>query len=179
MDLSKMLFGGWSDVARTLIVGTLAYAALIATLRVSGKRTLAKLNAFDLVVTVALGSTLASVLISSSVALAQGVTAFVTLIGLQFVVAWGSVRSRRVAHLVRSEPSLLVRRGEILKGALHRSRVTEAELKTVIRNSNHPDPARVAAVVLESDGSFSVIGEEHGGADYAAAGLESDLKREP
>ena len=82
-----MLFGGWSDVARTLIVGTLAYAALIATLRVSGKRTLAKLNAFDLVVTVALGSTLASVLTSSSVALAQGVTAFVTLIGLQFVVS--------------------------------------------------------------------------------------------
>jgi len=178
MDLSGMFFDGWGAIVRTLIVGTLAYAILVATLRVSGKRTLAKLNAFDLVVTVALGSTLASVLTSSNVALAQGIAAFVTLIGLQFVVAWLSVQSGRFARLVRSEPTLLVRRGEILEGALAQSRVTEAELKTVIRNSNHPDPSNVAAVILESDGSFSVIGQEHGGAEYAEAGLQGDLARD-
>jgi uncharacterized membrane protein YcaP (DUF421 family) len=175
MDLSGMLFGGWTPILRTALVGTLAYAALVVALRVSGKRTLAKLNAFDLVVTVALGSSLASVLLSSDVALAQGAAAFATLIGLQFAVAWGSVRSPRLARLVRSEPTLLVRHGEVLPDALRRTRVTEAELRTVIRNSSHPDPDRVAAVILESDGSFSVVGSGNEG-DWAERAVDREAE---
>jgi uncharacterized membrane protein YcaP (DUF421 family) len=175
MDLAGMLFDGWTPILRTVLVGTLAYAALVATLRVSGKRTLAKLNAFDLVVTVALGSSLATVLLSSDVALAQGAAAFLTLIGLQFAVAWASVRMPSVARLVRSEPTLLVRRGEVLPDALRRTRVTEAELRTVIRTSAHPDPDRVAAVILESDGSFSVIGTGNAG-DWAERAVDREAE---
>ena len=69
------------------------------------------MNAFDLVVTVALGSTLATVLRTKSVALAEGLTAFVLLIFLQFVLTWLSVRSRAVSRLVKSEPTLLVYQG--------------------------------------------------------------------
>ncbi|WP_231362619.1 hypothetical protein [Thioalkalivibrio sp. ALMg9] len=67
-----MFFGGWDGLLRTLVVGVLAYVALIVFLRLSGKRTLSKMNAFDLVVTVALGSTLATVLLAKDVALAEG-----------------------------------------------------------------------------------------------------------
>jgi len=56
-------------------------------LRVSGKRTLAKLNAFDFVVTVALGSTLATILLNSTVSWAEGAVALAVLAGLQFLVA--------------------------------------------------------------------------------------------
>jgi uncharacterized membrane protein YcaP (DUF421 family) len=70
-----MIFDGWGSIARTAIVGVLAYAALVVLLRISGKRTLAKMNAFDLVVTVALGSTLATILLSKEVSLASGVAA--------------------------------------------------------------------------------------------------------
>ena len=77
-----------------LIVGTLAYAALILLLRASGNRTLSKMNAFDFVVTVALGSTLATMLLSADVALAEGVVALALLIGLQFVITWLSARRR-------------------------------------------------------------------------------------
>jgi uncharacterized membrane protein YcaP (DUF421 family) len=56
-----MWFDSWSDLARILVVTPLAYGALVAVLRMSGARTLSKLNAFELVVTVALGSTLATV----------------------------------------------------------------------------------------------------------------------
>lgn len=169
--MGDALFQDWAGIGRTLLVGGLAYAGLIAMLRLSGKRTLAKLNAFDLVVTVALGSTLATILLSEDVALAEGLTAFALLIVLQYAVAAASVRSRRFARLVRSEPTLLMRDGEMLAGAMRRERVTEAELKTVIRNSQTPDLQQVAAVILESDGSFSVIAAEEGGADYARAGL--------
>ena len=68
----QLFFSGWESLLRTLVVGALTYVVLVAFLRVSGKRTLAKMNAFDLVVTVALGSTLATVLLSKDVALADG-----------------------------------------------------------------------------------------------------------
>lgn len=80
-----MFFDSWTGLGRVLLVGTFAYVALVAILRISGKRTLTKLNAFDLVVTVALGSTLATVLLSRSVALAEGVLAMV-LVFLQFMI---------------------------------------------------------------------------------------------
>ena len=102
MNWQGMLFQDWQGVVRTLFVGVLAYIALVAILRISGKRTLAKLNAFDLVVTVALGSTLSAILLQESIALAEGVVALALLIGMQFLVAFLSVRSQAFAKAVRS-----------------------------------------------------------------------------
>lgn len=151
-----MLFQDWSGIWRTIVVGTLAYALLVSTLRVSGKRTLARLNAFDLAVTVALGSTLATILLNENVALAEGVTAFATLIGLQYLLAWASVRWSRVARVVRSEPALLLRDGRFCEAAMRRERITREELLSVIRRESGAAPEDVTAVILESDGTFSV-----------------------
>lgn len=156
MNLDQMLFQGWPGIVRTLLVGVLAYAALIVFLRASGKRTLSKLNAFDLVVTVALGSTLATILLSKSVALAEGLTALALLITLQFAVAWFSTRSRRFARLVRAEPALLLRDGEPLREAMRRERITEGELFSAVRDGGGAELADAETVFLESDGSLSV-----------------------
>ena len=171
--LSDMLFQDWSGLARTAIVGVLAYPALLVMLRLSGKRTLAKLNAFDLIVTVALGSTLASILLSESVALAEGLLALAVLIGLQWIVAWSSVRSATVARMVRSDATLLVREGALCHGAMRRERITETEVLTVIRQSAASALENTSAVIMETDGSFSVIARAQDGAPgaYAQAGL--------
>jgi hypothetical protein len=90
--------------ARVLLLGALGYVALILLLRLSGKRTLAKMNAFDLVVTVALGSTLATLLLSSRVTLLEGVTANCSRArsspwpGSPCVRRGSGVRSRRHRH---------------------------------------------------------------------------------
>ena len=152
-----MFFTDWSGLGRVLIVGVLAYLGLIVLLRLSGKRTLAKMNAFDFVVTVALGSTLATVLLSKDVALAEGLAAFATLIALQFIIAWLSVRSPRVSGFVKSEPALLLYRGDFLHGTLRRERVTEGEIRSAVRQSGHGDLRTIEAVVLETDGTFSVV----------------------
>lgn len=159
MNWTEMLFQGWSGILRTIILGTLAYVFLVVSLRVSGKRTLAKLNAFDLVVTVAFGSTLASILLNKNVALAEGATALVLLIALQYSVAALSVRSKSFARVVRSEPTLLLRDGEPLPDALRRARVTGAELETVVRTQGQRGLEDISAVILESDGSFSLSKE--------------------
>jgi len=152
-----MIFESWYGLLRVIVVGPLAYLALVLLLRVSGKRTLAKLNAFDLIVTVALGSTLATVLLSKSVALLEGVAGLLVLVALQYAVAWLSVRSQRFSHLVKSEPTLLLRDGAFLSQALRAQRVTEAEIRAALRSSGVADPAGAAAVILETDGSLSVI----------------------
>ncbi|HUU25622.1 MAG TPA: DUF421 domain-containing protein [Methyloceanibacter sp.] len=87
-----MFFDTWFGLLRVLVVGTLSYAALIALLRISGKRSLSKMNAFDLVVTVALGSTFATVILNNAIPLAEGVLALALLVFLQFVITWLSVR---------------------------------------------------------------------------------------
>jgi uncharacterized membrane protein YcaP (DUF421 family) len=150
-------YAGWEGLLRVAVVAVLAYAALVIVLRGSGKRTLSKLNAFDLVVTVALGSTLATIILAKEVALAEGVLAFTMLIGLQFVITWLSVRSRRVSHLVKSEPTLLLHNGQLLYGALTRERVTEAEVRAAVRSAGFASLGEVAAVVLETDGSLTAV----------------------
>jgi uncharacterized membrane protein YcaP (DUF421 family) len=162
-----MLFDSWTGLGRILIVGTLAYAALVLLLRISGKRTLTKLNAFDLIVTVALGSTLATVLLSSSVALAEGVAALALLILLQYLIAWLSVRSPTFQSLIKSEPRLLMHRGRYLYGAMKAERITREEILAALRASGAADVSRIAAVVLETDGTLSVIPEADPSGDVA------------
>jgi uncharacterized membrane protein YcaP (DUF421 family) len=157
-----MLFDSWTGLGRVVLVGTLAYAALVLLLRISGKRTLSKLNAFDLVVTVALGSTLATVLLSKSVALAEGVVALCLLVLLQYGIAWLSVRAQLFEALIKAEPTLLFHRGRFLRGAMRAERITREEILAAVRASGASDQAQIAAVVLETDGSLSVVGDAGG-----------------
>lgn len=155
-----MFFDDWEGIWRTVVVGVLAYLVLVAMLRTSGKRTLAKMNAFDLVVTVALGSTLATILLTADVALAEGATAFAVLIGLQFVVAAAAVASRGFRDAVKSTPRALVVDGAIDDGALRDERVSREEVTAAIRGAGFGSLDAIAAVVLETDGSFSILSKE-------------------
>lgn len=152
-----MFFESWQSLLRVVVVGGGAYVALVILLRISGKRTLTKLNAFDLVVTVALGSTLATVLLNRDVPLVDGIAAFALLILLQWTVATLSVRSASIRKLVKSEPTLLLHRGEMLDAALREQRVTREEVESVVRAAGLAAVADAAAVVLETDGSMSVV----------------------
>jgi uncharacterized membrane protein YcaP (DUF421 family) len=174
----RMFFESWSALGRVLIVGTMAYAALVLLLRISGKRTLTKLNAFDLVVTVALGSTLATVLLSKSVTLAEGVLALALLIALQYGIAWCSVRSRKFQELIKSEPTLLLHRGRFLESALREQRITREEIMAAIRASAIDRIETVGAVVLETDGSISVIPDIQEGPATALANTSLSDRRD-
>jgi len=160
-----VFFDSWYDLLRIVVVGILAYAGLIGLLRSTGKRTLSKMNAFDFVVTVALGSTLATVLLSGDVSLSEGLLAFVLLCALQYVVAWASVRSARFQDLIKSEPALLFYRGRFLEAALRKERVTREEILAAVRSQGTASLSAVEAVVLETDGSFSVVQESSEPAD--------------
>lgn len=155
MDWQSMLFQNWSGIFRTIFVGILAYVTLVFFLRISGKRTLAKLNAFDLVVTVALGSTLSAILLQESIALAEGAVALGLLIFMQFIVAFVSVHSPSFAMAVRSEPTLLAHDGSFCDEAMKRERVTREEALSAVRSVGGQEIGSVKYLVLESDGTIS------------------------
>ncbi|WP_370331692.1 DUF421 domain-containing protein [Mycolicibacterium hippocampi] len=173
-----MWFDEWADVARVLLVGAAAYFTLIVVLRISGKRTLAKLNAFDLVVTVAVGSTLATILLNSDVSFAEGAAAFALLAALQFLAATVSSRVKAGRSVLTARPTVLVSQGVLLDGALRRQRVSVDEIHQAIRSSGQGDISQIAAVVLETDGSLSVIGGDKVGDWSALEGL-SDIPAPP
>ncbi|WP_076924632.1 YetF domain-containing protein [Pseudoalteromonas sp. EB27] len=168
-----MFFDDVQGLVRVLIIGVLGYVALVFWLRVSGKRTLSKWNVFDFVVTIALGSILASVIISKSVALLEGILAFVVLIGLQYLITWLSVRSSKFAALVKAEPTLLLSNGEYCTAALKSQRVTKSEIRAAIRGAGILAIEDVAAVVLETDGSFSVMPHNSSGLKTALSDVVS------
>ena len=150
------IFNGWDGVLRILLIAPAAYVALILILRMSGKRTLAKLNAFDFVVTIAIGSTLASVITSSTLSLVDGLAALGLLVGMQFIVTAASVRWPWFNNAVKSEATLLARNGELLPRAMRRQRITSDEIEAAIRQSGGRSVDDAEAVFLETDGSLAV-----------------------
>ncbi len=152
-----MLFDSFYGLARVAIVSVLAYASLVIVLRLAGKRSLAKLNAFDLVVTVALGSTLATVLLTKDVAFVEGLLAYIMLAILQWVVSRLSVLWPSFGGMIRSQPRLLVEAGLYREQAMTAERVTQADVDAAIRSAGIGRVEDVGAVVLETDGSLSVI----------------------
>ena len=154
-----MIIGDLDSVLRIAIVGPLAYVSLIVILRVSGKRTLSKMNAFDFVVTVALGSLLATVLLDSTIGIIEGAAAIGVLVAGQYVVSWLSVRSDRVERIVKAEPTLVLFEGRPLPGAMRQMRVTRRDIEAAAREAG-VEAAEVAEMILEPDGTLSVVVDE-------------------
>ncbi|ALJ01417.1 DUF421 domain-containing protein [Rufibacter tibetensis] len=155
--MEKIFFDSWDSVIRTLLIGVLAYVILVIQLRISGKRTLSKMNSFDFVVTVAFGSTLATVLLSKDVALLDGIIAFAILVVLQFCITWLSVRFTWVSNLVKAKPALLVYQGNFLQEIMTVERITKNEIMAALRKQGIGTIEDIGAVVLETEGSLSVI----------------------
>ena len=162
LRIPPMIFEDFTNIQRTLVVGVLAYVGMVLFLRVSGKRTLSKWNAFDFIVTIALGSSLATALLSKQTTLLQGLTGFALLIFLQFLITWGAVRSTWLQRLIKAQPVLLFYQGRYVEEALRRERVTVSEVRAALREKGIARMDEVEAVILETDGGFSVIREKIG-----------------
>jgi uncharacterized membrane protein YcaP (DUF421 family) len=151
------VYGGIEPLVRIVLVGTLAYFSLLILLRISGKRTLAQLNAFDFVITIAIGSTLGRLITAKGVSLAESITAFFTLIFLQYLVSCLTVRFAIVDRAVTASPTLLYFRGQFLRKAMQEQRVTQSQLLAVVRSNRIGSLQEVEAIVMESAGAIAVV----------------------
>lgn len=152
-------FNGWYDVRRTITLSIVGFVALIIMLRVSGKRTLSKLNVFDFVFVVACGSVFAATIIEKDVTLVEGMASLATLIGIQVVLAEIAARWDIADRIINGQPTLLFSHGQFIPRALKRERLTEGEIRAAIREKGITRVEDVDAVVLENDGTLSVSWE--------------------
>jgi uncharacterized membrane protein YcaP (DUF421 family) len=155
--MHDIFFNGWGPIGRTVVSTVCTYLALIALIRFAGARALAKWYAFDLIVTVALGSSFASGLLSNNTSIAQAVAGFVLLLALQVAVSWGVLHWSALRVVVTPRPALLLHQGEFVDRSMRRQRVGEADIRVAVRAHGHASLKDVAAVILEADGTFTVI----------------------
>lgn len=135
----------------------LAYVAVIGFTRLGGLRSFSKLSGFDFAITVAIGSVLATTVVSDSPALLQGGFALGMLYLLQSGLAWLRKRVSAVEQLIDNKPLLLMSGPEICHDNLRQANVTEADLRAKLREANVYRLEQVLAVVLETTGDVSVL----------------------
>lgn len=175
MDDIAIFWDGWEPLLRILVVGTLGYAWLVGMLRVTGPRNMAKMTPFDFVLTVTLGSAFGRVLTATEVSIVEAVAAFTVIVALQWLLAYLRQRSQAVARMVDTGPVLLYHEGEFVAKAMRRNRLAESDIHSAARESGRGSLDEVAAVVLQADGTFAVIGRSTFGdgssvMPFAAAG---------
>lgn len=157
LQLFRLVQSSWETVGRIVIVAGVGYVAILLLVRMTGKRSLSKMNAFDVVINVAYGSILATMVLSDRVAVVDGLTALAVLAVLQYLLSWLSLRSKTVRTIVKAEPALLFYRGEFQQKAMQRERILEEEVRSAIREQGALALEQVEAVVLESAGKLSVV----------------------
>lgn len=126
------------------------------------------MNNFDWIVTVAVGSLLASTVLVKDVTLVEGVLAIGLLLALQFAVTLATSRWEWARSAVLAPPSLLYFRGQFLTDAMRRERVSRNEILAAVRESGASSIDEVGAIVLESDADLSVLREDDGSKDLTS-----------
>ncbi|MFC4870752.1 DUF421 domain-containing protein [Negadavirga shengliensis] len=155
--MENIWFDSWDSIIRTGCLTTLGYCAMVLLLRVSGKRTLSKMNAFDFIVTIALGSCLASIALNKNISLADGVTAITLFIGLQLLLTWLSVRIKTIKKLITSSPSLIFYNGNFLHHVMKKERITVEEIYSAGRQKGISRLDDIDMVILETTGEITII----------------------
>ena len=149
-------------VGRTAALTLMGFFAMIVMLRISGKRTLSKMNVFDFVFVVAIGSLFAASIIEKDVTLSEWFVSASLLIIIQLVLAKIAVYSKTAEKIINGEPALLLEKGVFLHRSMRKQRITEEEVRAAIRAKGVNRVEDVDAVIIENDGSLTVSWEARG-----------------
>jgi len=159
--MEEVFFKDWKSIGHVALATIVAFVTLFFFVRISGKRTLAKLNAFDFVVTVALGSTL-SYMMLAMVPIIEGAIVLLLIIALQYIFAWTARSSKKIEKLINAVPSLIFYDGHFIEHAMAKEAITEGEIYSKIRNAGIDYIDEVKAVVMELNGEITVVRKSKG-----------------
>jgi uncharacterized membrane protein YcaP (DUF421 family) len=141
-------------ILRPIIV----YIVLIVFLRLFGKRELAQLNPFDLVVLLSLSNTVQNAIIGDDNSVSGGVVGAFALLGINWLLSWILYRSRRLNTALEGTSSVLITSGVVDEIELKRQTLTHEELTSVLNKNGFTDASQVETCVLEPNGTFYVKG---------------------
>ena len=140
-------------IIRTIIL----YFAIIASMRIMGKRQLGELEPAELVVAVLISDLAAHPLQDIGTPLLYGLIPVITLLICQVLVSGAIIRSLKFRVLFCGKPSLIIENGKIIQAEMRKNRYTVDELTEQLRKKDIIDISTVKFAVLETDGTLSAI----------------------
>ena len=167
-----MFFDDWSQVGRAALLTVLVYLAMLTVIRAAGSRAISKMSAHDMVVTVALGSLVATIPLQSSVTLVRGVVILAMFLALQRLLKYLNRRWPLADAVIRGEPTLVVYDGRVLDERTRALHLTDGDVRAAVRGAGLVSLDQAFAVVLELDGSWSVIRRTDARDQSALEGLQ-------
>ena len=157
----------WNDmfqlglpVAEKMLRPVIVYFFLIAGLRLAGKRELAQLNPFDLVVLLTISNTVQNAIIGDDNTVVGGLIGATTLLALNFLVVRFLFRHPKLDRLAEGQATTLIHQGKLLRGKLSREVISESELLAAARRQGFGQLNEIEEAVLEPDGIFTFTGKK-------------------
>jgi uncharacterized membrane protein YcaP (DUF421 family) len=154
----------WTDmfvlgapVAEKVLRALIVYCFLVVALRLAGKRELAQLNPFDLVVLLTLSNTVQNAIIGNDNSVLGGLIGATTLLAANYLVVRFLFRHERLERLVEGEPSVLIERGRVRADRLEKEVITRAELEEAAHKQGFASLEAVDRAVLESGGAITFV----------------------
>jgi len=152
----KDMFAMALPLAEKMLRPAIVYLVLVVLLRVFGKRELAQLNPFDLVVLLSLSNTVQNAIIGNDNSLTGGLVGAFTLLALNYLVVRFLFRHRRLDQLFEGQPTVLIRDGRVVKDNLARELLTHGELMSVLHRQGFYGLNEIDHCVLEPGGVFAI-----------------------
>jgi uncharacterized membrane protein YcaP (DUF421 family) len=146
-----------TPLALLVVRAVVVYAFLLAALRIAGRRELAQMTSFDLVLLLVLSNAVQNALNGGDNSLTGGLVSALTLLALNWGVGYATWRWRAVERVVQGEPVRIVTDGRVHLGALRRELLTAAELRSALRKQGIMRISDCKQVVLEADGTLSAV----------------------
>lgn len=137
--------------------GLIIYVFLIVILRATGKRQIGQMSPFDLVLLLVLSNAVQNSMNGGDNSIAAGIILSLTLVGANWLTGFITYKSKSAEHLIEGHPQILIHDGKVYEKALADAQLTRHELMAAIRSEGYTDLTEVRSVILENDGSISVI----------------------
>jgi uncharacterized membrane protein YcaP (DUF421 family) len=161
--------GSWShmfdlqlSVVEKIIRPILVYIFLVLLLRLFGKRELAQLNPFDLVVLLSLSNTVQNAIIGDDLSVTGGLVGAFSLCAINYAVVRFLFKHRRLDQLLEGKPTTLIKQGQIVRRNLARELITRAELTTIAHRQGFASVDEIESCTLEPGGTFAIEGKTPG-----------------
>ena len=150
-------FDSYASLYKILVSSIAGYLILIIYVRIAGKRSTAKMNNFDWIVTVAVGSILASMALLKDVAVTDGAFALALLLGFQYLLTTATANWAWAGRLFVASPSILYSSGQFHEKEMREQRVSESEILSAVRQQGIASLNEVRFVILEPNAEFSIV----------------------
>lgn len=165
VPISEDMFHMPLPLIEKILRPVIVYLALVLLLRIFGKRELAQLNPFDLVVLLSLSNTVQNAIIGEDNSVTGGIVGAISLLTINWIVVRILFRSPRLSRALEGKAAVLIREGHVDRKALEREALTREELVEVVHRQGFEHIHDVHRCELEPNGTFYVEGRDPSIAD--------------